>query len=135
MKKYFHTFLFAVAFFSACAPEPPEWMTDPGEIIYQGYKSVESNCSRCHGRDGRGGMDGENIRNALTDLGEKDVFEIIKSGKGNEVDGMPPLGDELNDADIQNVINYMKKWYPGDTTATVSQSKIIQDSLQSDTGQ
>ncbi|KAA3616409.1 MAG: cytochrome c [Calditrichaeota bacterium] len=108
--------------FSACQPEPPEWMTDPGEIIFQGYKSVDSNCSRCHGRDGRGGMDGENIRNALRDLGETEVFEIIKLGKGDDVKGMPPLDGELSPEEIRSVIAYMKKWDSDDSTKTRTDS-------------
>ncbi|MCA9733468.1 cytochrome c [candidate division KSB1 bacterium] len=126
-------FLFMITVLqSACNPEPPEWMTDPGEIIFQGYRSVDSNCSRCHGRDGRGGMDGENIRGALNELGANEVFDIIKFGKGDKVNGMPPLGEELNDADIHNVINYMRKWDIGDSTVTIPNSVPGLDTTRND---
>lgn len=109
---------------SACAPEPPEWMTDPGEIIFQGYKSVDSNCSRCHGRDGCGGMEGKNIRKSLRDLGEKEVFDIILLGKGDDIDGMPPLKGELSENEIRQVIDYMRRWPPDDSTGSAADSII-----------
>ncbi len=122
MKNYKNMILLFFLLASACAPEPPEWMTDPGEIIYQGFKSVDSNCSRCHGRDGRGGMEGKNIRNALRDLGEKEVFEIIMFGKGDDLDGMPPLKGELSQIEAGQVIDYMRRWLPDGSINTSADS-------------
>lgn len=115
-KKAFFTIL-AIVFVSACEPTPPEWMTDQGQIIYLGFKSTDTNCSRCHGKNGQGGFDGEDIRQAVEKKGLAKVKEIVANGIDDEEDEMPAFKELLSPQEIQEVIEYITFWQPTDSVA------------------
>jgi cytochrome c6 len=70
---------------------PPE----PGQLIYQ------KNCQRCHGKDGRLGLNGAHdlTKSNLNAFGRT---YLVTSGMGK----MPPFGKVLTPAQVQQVVAY-----------------------------
>jgi mono/diheme cytochrome c family protein len=115
------------AFFSfslfSCQSAPPPGMTDPGALIYYGYFDKDAQCSRCHGDEGQGGMFGPQIRDAVPKFGVDKVRDIISYGKGKGDKKMPDFLGILNEAQIEQVIRFLRTW--GDT-ARVDSTGIVQ---------
>lgn len=103
----------------ACKPSPPPHITDPGQIIYLGYKDTYASCARCHGDEGQGSQQGPDIRNAISDLGRKEARKIIVFGKKSEEykEEMPAFGEELTPEEIGFVIDFITHWGISNSTA------------------
>ena len=101
-----------------CKPEPPPGMTDPGQIIYLGYKDTYYSCARCHGDEGQGSPDAPEIRNAVRELGRAEVREIIVFGKKKDDKKMPAFGEELTPEEITAVIDFITYWGKTDSLRT-----------------
>ncbi|HKW17941.1 MAG TPA: cytochrome c [Terriglobales bacterium] len=78
-----------------------------------GAATFKSKCVLCHGADGSGNTPlGKQLQAA--NLGSKDVqkktnaelHKIVHDGKTN----MPPFGDQLSDAQINQVIKYVRSF-------------------------
>ena len=82
---------------------------EAGQKVYQRY------CRACHGSKGEGGPSPEvgpappNLTDAKWDHGSSDgeIFTVIKSGVPPEF-AMEAWGDRINDADIWNLVNYVR---------------------------
>ena len=81
-----------------------------------GRKIFMEICSNCHREDGTGGkitIEGETINpdNLTTDkmkeMADEKYVDYIKNGVPDE--GMPAFKDRLTDAEIQNVISFIRK--------------------------
>lgn len=101
---------------AGCKPQPPEWMTDPGQIIYLGYKDTYVSCARCHGDEGQGSPDAPEIRNAIRELSRQEVRRIIIFGKGDGKDRMPGFGEDLTPEEISAVLDFITHWGQADST-------------------
>jgi mono/diheme cytochrome c family protein len=80
-----------------------------GKRIYLRY------CASCHGSNGEGGP-GNDLIPAAPDLTDKEwkhgstdgeIFFVVKNGVPPELN-MVPFADQLKDADIWNVVNYVR---------------------------
>lgn len=81
-----------------------------------GRKIYMEICAKCHKENGTGGkvtIEGEtiNAENLTSDHAKKesdeDFFKAIKNGIADE--GMPAFKDRLSDAEINNVINFIRQ--------------------------
>ena len=89
------------------APTPESLST--GKQVYQRY------CAVCHGSNGEGGS-GSDISAPAPDLTDSEwrrgstdgeIFSVIKNGVPPDLN-MEPWGDRIKDADIWNVVNYVR---------------------------
>jgi mono/diheme cytochrome c family protein len=80
-----------------------------GKRIYQRF------CASCHGVNAEGGA-GNDLIPAAPDLTDKEwkhgstdgeIFAVIKNGVPPDLN-MIPFGDQIKDADIWNVVNYLR---------------------------
>ena len=80
-----------------------------GKQVYQRY------CASCHGSNAEGGS-GSDISPPAPDLTDSEwkhgstdgeIFAVIKNGVPPELN-MEPWGDRIKDADIWNVVNYVR---------------------------
>jgi mono/diheme cytochrome c family protein len=83
------------------------------ESLAKGKKLYGYDCAMCHGEkgDGKGDMasDIKNVTDftkpdALKNRTDGELFYEIRNGKGD----MPPEGDRAKDADIWNMVNYVR---------------------------
>ncbi len=84
------------------------------ESIAQGKKYYGYDCAMCHGENGDG--QGEVAKDeklklkdyrdpaALQGMTDGELFYIIKNGKGQ----MPPEGGRVKDAELWNLVNYIR---------------------------
>ncbi len=100
--------LLVVIFIQACGSGPPADMTDPGQLLYFGYTKKAVNCARCHGPEGQGGMQAPDIRASFSKYGEDRIMDFIVEGKGDGKDGMPPMEIELSEAEMHEIIKFVK---------------------------
>ncbi|HTW22256.1 MAG TPA: c-type cytochrome [Candidatus Baltobacteraceae bacterium] len=93
----------------------------PGKALF------EQRCSTCHGLDAGGAM-GPNIQGIPFRLGADTVKGIIKNGMGGG--GMPAFAGQLDDAQIQQIVDYLLTLQHKDTAAITgdpSKGKDIYD--------
>ena len=83
------------------------------ESLAEGKKLYGFDCEMCHGKngDGKGDMasDMKNVTDftnpdALKNRTDSELFNITRKGKGE----MPAEGDRAKDADIWNLVNYIR---------------------------
>ena len=113
-------FILSSLMFWGCENSPPPEMTDPGALIYYGYFNKDTQCSRCHGDEGQGGMFGPQIRDILQKRSIERVRDIIANGKGEGDKKMPDFAGELTPAQIEQVIRFLQTWNmtaPADSAA------------------
>ncbi|HUA01144.1 MAG TPA: c-type cytochrome [Candidatus Aquilonibacter sp.] len=79
-----------------------------------GKQLFEQRCSTCHGLDAGGAM-GPNIQGIPFRLGADVVKGIIKNGVGGG--GMPAFAGQLDDAQIQQIIDYLLTLMRNDSAA------------------
>ncbi|HEX4002848.1 MAG TPA: c-type cytochrome [Candidatus Acidoferrales bacterium] len=78
-----------------------------------GKQLFEQRCSTCHGLDGGGAM-GPNIQGIPFRLGADPVKAIIKNGMAGG--GMPAFAGQLDDAQIQQIVDYLLTLQRKDST-------------------
>ena len=85
------------------------------ESLSEGKQLYQRHCASCHGSNAEGGA-GNDLIPAAPDLTGKawkhgstdgEIFSSIKNGVPPELN-MVPFGDQLKDADIWNVVNYLR---------------------------
>ena len=85
------------------------------ESIAAGKQAFQRYCTSCHGINGEGGS-GNDLIPAAPDLTDKEwkhgstdgeIFSVIKNGVPPELN-MVPWGDQINDPNIWNVVNYIR---------------------------
>jgi len=70
-----------------------------------GYDVYVSNCARCHGQEGQGGLGPQLARTVTTDFPDaKDEIAFVGSGR----DGMPSFAGDLSPAEIADVVAYTR---------------------------
>jgi mono/diheme cytochrome c family protein len=84
------------------------------ESIAQGKKYYGYDCAMCHGENGDGKGDvavDEKLKlkdyrdpASLQNMTDAELFSIIKNGKGQ----MPPEGGRVKDAELWNLVNYIR---------------------------
>ena len=85
------------------------------ESIADGKRLYLRHCASCHGTNAEGGA-GNDLIPAAPDLTDSEwkhgssdgeIFSVIKNGVPPELN-MIPFGDQLKDAEIWNVVNYLR---------------------------
>jgi len=85
------------------------------ESIADGKRLYARHCASCHGSNAEGGA-GNDLIPAAPDLTDSEwkhgstdgeIFSAIKNGVPPELN-MVPFGDQLKDAEIWNVVNYLR---------------------------
>jgi putative heme-binding domain-containing protein len=89
---------------SASARGRQDSQTAKPEDQSPGKQLFEQRCSACHGLDAGGAM-GPNIQGVPFRLGADPVKAIIKNGMGGG--GMPAFAGQLDDAQIQQIVDYL----------------------------
>ncbi len=84
------------------------------ESLAQGKKYYGYDCAMCHGENGDGKGDvavDEKLKlkdyrdpATLQNMSDAELFNIIKNGKGQ----MPPEGNRLKEAELWNLVNYIR---------------------------
>jgi mono/diheme cytochrome c family protein len=84
------------------------------ESIAQGKKYYGYDCAMCHGENGDGKGDvavDEKLKlkdyrdpASLQNMTDAELFSVIKNGKGQ----MPPEGGRVKDAELWNLVNYIR---------------------------
>lgn len=68
-------------------------------------EQYQNNCAACHGPEGRG-MRGPSLEDVVDRLGRENVEQTIRDGR--EAAGMPAWGDELTDAEIDVLVDFVE---------------------------
>jgi cytochrome c oxidase cbb3-type subunit 3 len=92
--------------FLVCAVTTPARLIAQGDAT-AGAKTFSTNCSGCHGSDGRGGERAPNIATArnISSLVDKDLSNIVRNGVTGS--GMPSFSF-LGDRGIADVVAYLR---------------------------
>jgi len=70
-----------------------------------GYDVYVSNCARCHGQEGQGGIGPQLAGQVTTDFPDaKDEVAFVRDGR----DGMPSFVGDLSPAEIEDVVAYTR---------------------------
>ena len=70
-----------------------------------GYDVYVSNCARCHGQKGQGGIGPQLAGRVTTDFpAAKDEEAFVRTGR----DGMPSFGGQLSPGEIEDVVAYTR---------------------------
>ena len=103
--------LVSCAVFYSCTSEPPAYMTDPGQIIYLGYKDTFASCSRCHGEAGQGGSDAPEIRDAIKELTREELRSVILFGsEDDENEEMPRFEKDFTEQETTDLLDFLQHW-------------------------
>lgn len=94
----------------ACTPRDPT-------PVGRGARVFQRTCASCHGRDGRGVMrlglskPPRDLTNAEfhASVSDEDLRRVIRTGKGQ----MPAFGGLMGDADLNDVVAYIRTLPPG----------------------
>jgi mono/diheme cytochrome c family protein len=82
------------------------------EAITAGEEIYNKQCLICHGENGKG--EGKNAgtsinnQNYLNSVSDKDIYNSVKFGR--EGTGMPSYGPRMTEADLNNVVAYIRNW-------------------------
>ena len=98
---------------SASARARQDSQTAKPEDQSPGKQLFEQRCSTCHGLDAGGAM-GPNIQGVPFRLGADPVKAVIKNGMGGG--GMPAFAGQLDDAQIQQIVDYLLTLQRKDST-------------------
>lgn len=89
--------------------------TAPADVLADARKIYTDKCVKCHKEDGTGGkstIEGKTINadNFTTDkmakMADEKYFDYIKNGVTDE--GMPAFKDQLSDAQIKDVVKFIR---------------------------
>jgi len=70
-----------------------------------GYDVYVSNCARCHGQEGQGGIGPQLAGQVTTDFPDaKEEEAFVRAGR----DGMPSFAGQLSPTEIQDVVAYTR---------------------------
>ena len=110
------------------SPSPPA----PVDLMAQGRKLYADNCAACHKQDGKGGkvtIEGKTINpddrtsEKIKNFTDEKIYGYIF--KGIEDEGMPAFKDKLSEAEIREVVKFLRaeiqKMHPPMVQKPVSQ--------------
>ena len=122
--------LAVAAFFSLCAmpavharqtdavPAPDAKAAPSAASVANGQLLFKRHCQGCHGETGKGdGAAAKFLTGKLPDLGDKtaigrrtdaELHDLIAQGKKGDSGTMPPFSARIKDADLQDLINFVR---------------------------
>jgi mono/diheme cytochrome c family protein len=104
---------FAVLF-SGCAGVqlPRQSLTDPGQLLFNGYTKPEVNCYHCHNGDGKGAR-GPNLTKRVPGMTDEGIKNTILDGKGF----MPSFKGKISDEEIGQITTWLRAAFPKEAPA------------------
>lgn len=106
--------LWVVLVVSGCAPLSRELVADsPGGLLYQGYTKPDIDCYRCHGGKATGSLRAPPLKAPTLEFSQEQLHDVIKDGDG----GMPAFKDKLTDAEIDQIIDWLRTQFPSEKPA------------------
>ena len=102
--------LLAIGALSACAGVqlPKEQLTEPNQLMFNGYLRPEVDCWRCHNGDGKGSGHGPSLVRRVARLSEPKVARVIREGDGV----MPDFKKVLSEEEILAMARWLKSTFP-----------------------
>jgi mono/diheme cytochrome c family protein len=69
---------------ASCAGKqtPRDRISDPGELLYNGFAAADVECYKCHNADGRGTWRGANLVESVPNLTDQAIANAIHEGPG-----------------------------------------------------
>jgi cytochrome c551 len=101
----------ALVLLTACAgvPLPREQISDPGQLLFDGYTKPKVDCFHCHNGDGRGrNIKGPSLADRVPKLSDADLKSVIVTGEGL----MPGFQDELSDEELGQITRWLRQAFP-----------------------
>ena len=97
------------------------------EVLRLGEQRYIAKCSYCHLASGQGMK--KSLVNSKWVLGtDRALIRILLQGKQGEADAMPAFGSELNDAEIAELLTYLRRQWgnqaPPIESATVHETRL-----------
>ncbi len=83
---------------------PRDQITDPGEMIFNGYAVAGVTCYKCHGADGKGTWRGADLTKAVPKMTDPAIENAIKEGPGL----MPSFKDKLSEQQIAALTAWLR---------------------------
>jgi mono/diheme cytochrome c family protein len=94
----------ATLFACAAAQIPRDRITDPGEMLFNGYTSADIDCYRCHKGDATGSWRGPNLVELVPKLTDADIARAIHEGPGM----MPSFQGKIDDQQIAAITAWLR---------------------------
>jgi mono/diheme cytochrome c family protein len=95
----------ALVFVIALFANEPSGGTGNNAKSGPGYDVYISNCARCHGQGGQGGVGPQLAGAVVTAFPDaKDEIAVVRDGR----DGMPSFAGDLSPAEIEDVVAYTR---------------------------
>jgi mono/diheme cytochrome c family protein len=97
--------LVLVATLLGCAGKqtPRDRISDPGELIYNGFTVADVTCYKCHGADGKGTWRGADLTKDVPKMSEAAIAKAINEGPGM----MPAFKGKLDDAQMNALVAWL----------------------------
>ncbi len=91
---------------SGCAGKqtPRDQITDPGELIFNGYALSGVTCYKCHGADGKGTWRGADLAELVPKMSEQAIVRAINEGPGL----MPSYKGKLDEQQMAALTGWLR---------------------------
>ena len=90
----------------SCAGQqtPRDRITDPGEMIFNGFAVAGVDCYQCHNADGKGTWRGPNLAEKVPKMTDDAIVKAIAEGPGM----MPAFKDKLDAQQIASLTAWLR---------------------------
>ena len=88
---------------------PKTQVSDPGQMIFNGYTKPEVKCFECHNGNGSGTKYGPALSTRVPKLTDEQLKTTILEGK----DEMPSFKGKLTDGEVQQLIAWLRPTFGG----------------------
>lgn len=90
-----------------------EGLTDPGQLLFNGYTKPDVKCYKCHNGDGTGTKRGSPLTKVVPPLPDAALLKAIeKGGKW-----MPPFEEQTTAEERQQLVTWLRATFGGPTGA------------------
>jgi mono/diheme cytochrome c family protein len=97
--------LFLVGALSCAGKQTPrDGISDPGEMIYNGFAVPDVKCYSCHNADGRGTWREANLAESVPKMTDQAIANAIEEGPGM----MPAFKDKLDSQQVASLTAWLR---------------------------
>ena len=94
---------------------PRDQVSDPGQLIFEGYTKSEVKCFECHDGSGLGTKYGPSLAKRVPNLTDVALRARIVDGKGK----MPSFKGKLSDPELDQLTAWLRKSFGGPPAAPI----------------